>query len=166
MWRGTNSRGYGFQATSQVDNIAVGSFALNNNSNYAEINGNYIQQDSRNPSGSWVFDWVAPSIDVGEITFSGSGLATGGSSSTSGDNVYTQEVSIPSQSLFVDLGLNIKHFSLHNNYPNPFNLSTTIHYEIIDRSLVELYIHDTYGNMIINLVKEVQSSGMIYSLGC
>ena len=63
---GTNSRGYGFQATSQVDNIAVGSFALNNNSNYAEINGNYIQQDSRNPSGSWVFDWVAPSTDVGD----------------------------------------------------------------------------------------------------
>ena len=31
---GTNSRGYGFQATSQVDNIAVGSFVLNNNSNY------------------------------------------------------------------------------------------------------------------------------------
>ena len=66
----------------------------------------------------------------------------------------------PSQSLFVDGDLNINHFSLHNNYPNPFNPSTTIHYEIIDRSLVELYIHDIYGNMIINLVKEVQLPGM------
>ena len=157
---GTNSRGYGFQATSQAGNIAVGSFALNNNSNYAEINGNYIQQDSRNPSGSWVFDWVAPSTDVGEITFSGSGLATGGSSSTSGDNAYTQGVSIPSQSLFVDSDLNIKHFSLHNNYPNPFNPLTTIQYEIKNKSYVELYIHDVFGNKIINLVKEVQSSGM------
>ena len=50
--------------------------------------------------------------------------------------------------------------TLLDNYPNPFNPSTTIHYEIIDRSLVELYIHDIYGNMIINLVKEVQLPGM------
>ena len=149
---------------SESDSISIFINSDSDLENYAidisDINGNYLQQDARNPSGSWVFDWVAPSTDVGEITFSGSGLATGGSSSTSGDNVYTQEVSIPSQSLFVDSDLNINHFSLHNNYPNPFNPSTTIHYEIIDRSLVELYIHDIYGNMIIKLVKEVQLPGM------
>ena len=157
---GTTSRGYGFQASAQVEDITAGSFALNNNSSQLEINGNYIQQNARNESGSWVFNWIAPMTDVGQITFSGSGLATGGSSSTSGDNVYTTEISISSIPLSTQVGLDPKNFSLHNNYPNPFNPMTTINYEILEKSFVEILIHDLQGNLIVKLYSGIQSPGL------
>ena len=157
---GTHSRGYGFQAASQAGDVSAGLFELNNYSNNLEINGNYIQQDSRTESGSWVFDWIAPSTDVGEITFSGSGLATGGSSSTSGDDIYITQISIPSQPLSIHPSLNSGDFSIKDNYPNPFNPTTTINYETMKEGFVELSIYNTYGNLIINLVKEKQSAGV------
>ena len=92
---GTNSRGYGFQMASQVGNDNAGNFSLGTLSEDAELNGNRVQHSSRTVSGEWIIDWLAPSSDVGDITFSVSGLATGGNSSTGGDNVYTNAVTLP-----------------------------------------------------------------------
>lgn len=92
---GTNSRGYGFQMASQVGNDNAGNFSLGTLSEDAELNGNRVQHSSRTVSGEWIIDWLAPSSDVGDITFSISGLATGGNSSTGGDNVYTSAVTLP-----------------------------------------------------------------------
>ena len=94
---GTNQRGYGFQAIAQSGNSVAGEISLNSNSSSAEMNGNYVQHSTRTTSGSWVFDWVAPSSDIGEVTFSASGLATGGNNGTGGDDVYTVSSSIISQ---------------------------------------------------------------------
>ena len=156
---GSNVRGFGFQAAVMKDDFSAGSFSINSTSNYSEINGDYIQQSSRNPEGSWVFDWIAPSSDIGEIIFSASGLATGGSSSISGDDVYTTEVSIPAQPLSIHTNLESTIFMLHNNYPNPFNPFTTIDYELKEQSFVELNIYDLSGNSIIRLVNEIQYPG-------
>ena len=72
---GTNSRGYGFQMASQVGNDNAGNFSLGTLSEDAELNGNRVQHSSRTVSGEWIIDWLAPSSDVGDITFSVSGLA-------------------------------------------------------------------------------------------
>ncbi|MAV69216.1 MAG: hypothetical protein CMG04_00175 [Candidatus Marinimicrobia bacterium] len=86
---GTNSRGYGFQVGVQSGNSSAGSLNTNNNSTGIEQNGNLIQHSTRGVSGVWIFDWLAPSSDIGEVTISASGLATGGSSGTGGDYTYT-----------------------------------------------------------------------------
>ena len=156
---GSNNRGFGFQAAVMKEDIFAGSFLINSNSNYSEINGDYIQQSSRNPEGSWVFDWIAPSSDIGEITFSASGLAARGSSGYSGDDVYITEVSISAQPLSINTPIESNNFMLHNNYPNPFNPSTFIKYELKEESFVELNIFDLSGNSIRSLVKKVQSPG-------
>ena len=86
---GDNSRGYGFQVAAQSGNSSTGSLNTNSSSSGIEKNGNLIQHSTRGISGVWIFDWVAPSSDVGEITISASGLATGGSSGSGGDYTYT-----------------------------------------------------------------------------
>ena len=61
------------------------------------------------------------------------------------------------------VGLNDKaiavHYSLDNNYPNPFNPSTNITYSIIDNDIVSLNIYDVKGNMIKSLVNGYKLSG-------
>jgi hypothetical protein len=49
------------------------------------------------------------------------------------------------------------------NYPNPFNPSTTIRYELAARTKVELKVYDVSGAVVRTLVNEVKSAGA-YSL--
>ena len=92
---GSNDRGYGFQAIAQAGNNVAGELSLNSNSSSLEVNGDFIQHSSRTTSGEWIFEWLAPDSDVGEITFSASGLATGGANGNAGDEVYTEDITIP-----------------------------------------------------------------------
>jgi len=54
---------------------------------------------------------------------------------------------------------NFSTFILHQSYPNPFNPSTTIRYEIPERSFVTIKIYDVLGNEISTLVNEEQPAG-------
>ena len=46
-----------------------------------------------------------------------------------------------------------------NNYPNPFNPSTTIKYQIPQLSLVTLKVYDVMGSEVATLVNEEKSAG-------
>ncbi len=48
---------------------------------------------------------------------------------------------------------------LLNNYPNPFNPSTVISYELESKSQVSLKVYDILGNEIASLIKEQQTVG-------
>ena len=59
-----------------------------------------------------------------------------------------------------DENINIsKHFLIHQNYPNPFNPVTTLQYDLPKKGLVNITIYDMLGNVINQLVNEVQNSG-------
>ena len=124
---GTNSSGYGFQAIAQAGEDAAGVISLNSNSSSAEINGSYIQQSEPITSGSWVFDWIAPSEDVGNVTFSASGLAANYPTSNSGDEVYTVATIIGAQ-VPLDEDLFISEYaegSASNKYIEIYNATTS-----------------------------------------
>ena len=156
---GSNSRGYGFQATAMLGEQFAGNFSLNSNSENLELNGGFIQHSSRTDSGIWYFNWDAPEEATEAITFSASGLGTGGSSGYSGDRVYTIQVEIQPQSVGIlseDLPTS---FSLNGNYPNPFNGETIISYHIPKNGFVNISIFNLAGQFITNLVNEYQLYG-------
>ena len=53
----------------------------------------------------------------------------------------------------------ISDFKVFNNYPNPFNPTTTISYELPHHAHVKVTIYNILGNLIKNLVDEEQSLG-------
>jgi|GEM_PF-1042267 len=52
-----------------------------------------------------------------------------------------------------------KTFALYNNYPNPFNPSTTIKYDLAKRANVSLVIYDINGRIVKTLVNVEQNAG-------
>jgi hypothetical protein len=55
-------------------------------------------------------------------------------------------------------------FSLSPNYPNPFNPTTTIEYQINKSSVVSLKVYDILGNEIATLVNEEKPTGKYHIL--
>ena len=156
---GSNSRGYGFQATAMLGDQFAGNFSLNSDSENLELNGGFIQHSSRTDSGIWYFNWDAPEEATEAITFSASGLGTGGSSGYSGDRVYTVQVEIQPQSVGILSEDLLTSFSLNGNYPNPFNGETIISYDIPKNGFVNISIFNLAGQFITNLVNEYQLYG-------
>jgi hypothetical protein len=54
-------------------------------------------------------------------------------------------------------------FTLFQNFPNPFNSSTQIIYQISSTSSVLLKVYDVLGQEVATLVDKVQSSGTYHS---
>ncbi len=51
-------------------------------------------------------------------------------------------------------------FALHGNYPNPFNPTTTIQYEIASPGSVSLVVYNVLGQKVAELVSDEQSAGV------
>jgi thermitase len=69
---------------------------------------------------------------------------------TSGDELLAMEIeafALPTE------------FAIHDNYPNPFNPSTTIRYEIPEASRVSLVVYDIMGREVLRLVDDVIEPG-------
>ncbi len=50
-------------------------------------------------------------------------------------------------------------FVVHPNYPNPFNPTTTLRYELPDKAQVSIEVYNITGQRIVQLVNESQSAG-------
>lgn len=50
-------------------------------------------------------------------------------------------------------------FALHGNYPNPFNPTTTIKYDLATESMASLVIYNLLGQEVVTLVNSVQPAG-------
>ena len=58
-----------------------------------------------------------------------------------------------------DERLVVNSFNLFNNYPNPFNPSTVIRYELPENSNVTITVFDVIGNEVATLVNELKPAG-------
>jgi hypothetical protein len=58
-----------------------------------------------------------------------------------------------------DYPMTISDYRLYQNFPNPFNPSTTISYRLKERGYVKLYVYDIKGELVSVLVNQTQDAG-------
>ena len=56
--------------------------------------------------------------------------------------------------------LNPNRFSLNQNFPNPFNPSTSIEYSLEKRSKIKLQVFNSLGQKVRTLVNQLQAAGI------
>ncbi len=110
----------------------------------------YLIMDQSNLS-----HWTEPS----EISGSWKVSAYDATDSTAADNA-SFSLTIKENVLVVDARYAIPdEFALHANYPNPFNPTTTISYDLPEQAQVTLGIYDILGKQIKTLVNQSQDAG-------
>lgn len=114
---------YGFEVTAEkdADNSKVGTMVITNSTETKVIGGSAVTHKSTGTSGTgtktWSFDWTAPAVGTGDVTFYGAFNATNGNNATSGDAVYTATLPVSeSATNSVNEASNKKTFAI---YPNP-----------------------------------------------
>lgn len=76
------------------------------------------------------------------------------------DNLRVTGIWLPNQiETGVQSGNIVKSFKLYNNYPNPFNPSTVIQYDVPKTSKVVIRIYDILGREVTTLVNARQTAG-------
>ena len=88
---GSNARGFGFQLAVRSGNSNVGS--LSTSQSGVRVDSGYLEHTTRISSPT-SFNWTSPGSSTGTVSFWVSSLATGGGSSTSGDQTYVYNQSL------------------------------------------------------------------------
>ena len=106
-------------------------------------------------SPGWNFQWVAPTIGAGQVTFYVAGNAANGNGLNQGDFIYTTSKPINEVTTSVTDDNNDlpENFGLVQNFPNPFNPSTTIQFTLDNRNIgdVDLVIFNSLGRKVRTL---------------
>jgi len=110
-------------------------------------------------SGS--FDWTQAIFPLGNV----SGVAKfrwvfGSDGNTAGEGWYVDDVSITGVVANSDITLpSVEQVKLHNNYPNPFNPTTNLAYELPKQAQVKLEIFNIRGQLVNTLTDGIMPAG-------
>jgi hypothetical protein len=108
---------------------------------------------------SVVFVWTAPPSGSGAVNFYLAGMQGTSTGSSSGQSTKVALAATENTTGVKNLSAEPAEFALLPNYPNPFNPSTEIRYQVPDAGHVMLTIFDAAGREIGVLLNETKQSG-------
>ena len=118
-----------------------------------ETNGIHLSSTNQNNAS---FSWTAPSEGTGEVRLYISGLQGSYSGQNSTLSLISNEAMTDVEEGMPDIPAG---FALEDNYPNPFNASTTIRYTLPEPSEVLIEIYDVLGRKVATLAQGKQPAG-------
>jgi hypothetical protein len=123
--------------------------------------GRYITHRTGGTAGTnsktWVFDWTAPAVGSGNVTFYGAFLCANSNNNSSGD--FTFKANLPVQE---NLTMGIESIASQSTvaiYPNPVTDQFSVYYKTDHPGLVEIKLYDLHGQMIQSLLSETKAPG-------
>lgn len=153
-------------------------WSLNNEPDVRENTSAYkIERRTRNLGGTWSSWSVLANLPGYVSMFTDYTISTAGGGAQEAEYRLTAidlgNKPSPTQSVTVTYGFGqmdkissgggVVEYGLDQNFPNPFNPTTSISYQIKDRGFVSLKIYDMLGKEVVELVNKTQESG-IYSV--
>ncbi len=149
---GINKFGFEVTAEKNADNSKVGTMVITNSTETKVIGGSAVTHKSTGTSGagskSWSFNWIAPAVGTGDVTFYGAFNATNGNGATSSDNVYTATLLVSES-----LTNSVVEFSDKNAvtvFPNPVISSFEI---LSNKSIDRIKVFGMDGKIIKSIVQ-------------
>jgi hypothetical protein len=163
---------FGFQLVALADNDSsnAGILSISDASRTQLING-YASLSSRKyitytfPGtsaistglGEWTFEWTAPSVDMGPITFYLATIAGNNDGTDSGDYCYTKSLTLTPFTLGIDVNdVN----TAMKIFPNPTNDKITISYVLQKETSVIFKLTDGSGRKLEEWISENQPLGV------
>ena len=141
-----------------VDIAASSGALLTSDGNLKILNSELTHPSKKLFSGGqyvFKFKYTAPAT-AGKVTL----YSTACSKKSQWNFASNFDVTVASVSGIDEETIRAKSFQLNQNFPNPFNPTTTISYQLAVNSFVTLKIFDLLGNEIETLVNEFQNAGL------
>jgi len=110
-------------------------------------------------SMSWQFQWTAPGSGTGTVTIYYAGNAANNSGDPLGDYIYVTTHAMQEGSAVSWEPATPKAFAMLNNYPNPFNPTTTLTFTLDQPGNVQLAVYDLLGRQVALLTNGQLQSG-------
>lgn len=134
---------------SKISSIQSGYLMTDEFNNLYSITGNGVV----NVSYDFGRTWEAISDPIGPYFLWSSGISKNGYifEGTQDHGIYRKKIEIKE--------LEISDNSISQNFPNPFNSETVIHYRLQQNSLVTIKIYDLLGREVTTLVNEAKNKG-------
>ena len=145
--------------------FSIGIGCGNNSSGFSAILGGYNGTTYCSGPDKCTYFWSSRMYDAIGDAYDLYITKDGGTGISWNPPDYGFSVRCLSNTLFTDIGGSYKsgipaNYYLYDNYPNPFNPTTIINYQIPENGLVVLRVYNELGEEIKSLVNEFESAGI------
>ena len=155
---GTSSNANIYSFGRDLDNEVV--YVIHNFSDFPVSNFTVSMNQSNLDAGNFFVYDLESGASLGQITvnYQGgfAGLAIPGELAGKGSLIIKLQTNPAG---IEDESRNPGSFNLYQNFPNPFNPSTTINYTIAKQALVDVSVYDIRGNFVKRLLSDTQEPG-------